>query len=958
MMVAMVALIPGVAEAQFGLFGTNKVQYRRFDWRTLRGEHVDLYFYPEEDELARVALTYAEDSYRELEARFRRPVTSRIPLVVYASHYDFEQTNLLPFTPPEGLLGFTEFGRSRVALPFRGNYAEFRHTIRHEMVHVFQLATARLNNQLYPRLRGLGFPLWFTEGAAEYFSGGQDTQDDMLVRDLTQSGRLPSVSELNWASGGAVYAIGGDLVRYLAGRYGEWRLVQAFDDAWRYDSFDELLVSVFGRSLAEITAEWQYALRRRYYPMVEEQRPLALVGRKVAPLALKPVVWTPPGDSVPEVLYLSPRSGYTDVLARPLWGGRERSVVKGERTPQIESFHAFDSRMDITPAGMLVFSSRYMEHDALIFWDVRNRRLAGRYQFPDVVSMLSPAWAPDGRSVVFSGLSVSGSSDLYRIWLPEGRLERLTNDRYNDTDPSFSPDASRIVFSSDRTPFGSGGSMNLFVLDVPTRAVRYLTYGDWEDRGPRWADSNRITFTSDRRGVQDIYVVDSTGTGRRESGVPGGMYDPVWVPSAGSYVAGGFEGLQFNIYALRPQAPDSAAPDSLRLPGDSILARAGQPDSITLAAERRPAEWRWVELDDARYAGTEPARYEKRYSLDFAGAEAAITPGAGAVQGATFLITDMLQDNIVLFNLLAFQQGGNIGDLVGNLNGSVTYLNQSRRLNWGAGAFRLRGNFYEGDFDRLFRETSTGVFALVRYPLTRFTRIEGRMQLEYSNRTDFGFSDDLLDPVAFPSRRGLLTSNYLSYVHDNSLWVSTGPIDGARERFTGGIVTDLANARFDSWILSADVRRYLRTGLTTAFALRAFAYVTGGERPQRITIGGSYGLRGYPRYSYVSGTRAWMFNAEWRFPLTDYLSFGFPFGEWRFPGVQGAIFADIGQTSAPRTPARGVLGAYGFSFRMNVGFPLVLRLDLGWRYGALDDYSLPLDFRGSRFAAFWFGFNY
>src|SRR3954465_2292712 len=92
------------AQAQFGLFGPNKIQYHPFDWRTLHGEHVDLYFYPQEDEIARVALTYAEDSYTELEARFRHPVTSRIPIVVYASHYDFEQTNLLPFTPPEGLL--------------------------------------------------------------------------------------------------------------------------------------------------------------------------------------------------------------------------------------------------------------------------------------------------------------------------------------------------------------------------------------------------------------------------------------------------------------------------------------------------------------------------------------------------------------------------------------------------------------------------------------------------------------------------------------------------------------------------------------------------------------------------------------------------------------------------------------------------------------------------------------
>src|SRR5574341_667585 len=102
--------------AQFGYFGQNKIQYRRFDWRVLRGEHVDLYYYPEEEELGRVALAYAEESYDSLERRLNHAVLRRIPLIVYASHTDFEQTNILPFIPPEGLLGVTEFLKRRVAL--------------------------------------------------------------------------------------------------------------------------------------------------------------------------------------------------------------------------------------------------------------------------------------------------------------------------------------------------------------------------------------------------------------------------------------------------------------------------------------------------------------------------------------------------------------------------------------------------------------------------------------------------------------------------------------------------------------------------------------------------------------------------------------------------------------------------------------------------------------------------
>src|SRR3954464_13694635 len=171
------------AHAQFFAFGQNKIQYRKLDWRIIRGPHVDLYYYPAEAELAPAALAYAEGSYDTLSVQFGHDVAGRVPLIVYASHTDFEQTTGLPFPPPEGLLGATDFLKRRVALPFRGNFAEFRHTLRHEMVHVFQLDLQLESYDLAPRARRFNFPLWWSEGLAELWSAGQDARDEMVMRD-------------------------------------------------------------------------------------------------------------------------------------------------------------------------------------------------------------------------------------------------------------------------------------------------------------------------------------------------------------------------------------------------------------------------------------------------------------------------------------------------------------------------------------------------------------------------------------------------------------------------------------------------------------------------------------------------------------------------------------------------------------------------------------------------------
>src|SRR2546427_4142517 len=209
--------------AQYGYFGQNKIQYRRFDWRVLRGEHVDLYYYPEEEELGRVALAYAEASYDALERRFNHAVTRRVPLIVYASHSDFDQANILPFIPPEGLLGVTEFLKRRVALPFRGSYAEFRHTIRHELVHVYQLSLAAQTFGRYPRFRQAGLPLWWTEGLAEFFSAGEDSRDEMVLRDMTIAGRVPPLPGFAYRYRGLRVPGGRRVPRLPAGRVGRWR---------------------------------------------------------------------------------------------------------------------------------------------------------------------------------------------------------------------------------------------------------------------------------------------------------------------------------------------------------------------------------------------------------------------------------------------------------------------------------------------------------------------------------------------------------------------------------------------------------------------------------------------------------------------------------------------------------------------------------------------------------------
>ena len=139
LLAALLTLAAGAdpAAAQFYRFGKNKVQYDEFRWQKMETPHFDVYFYAEEEELAGYAARMAEEGYDRLERVSGHTVQRRVPLIVYSSHIYFAQTNVIPNLLPEGVGGFTEFLKGRVALPLSGSLPEFERVLHHELVHVF-----------------------------------------------------------------------------------------------------------------------------------------------------------------------------------------------------------------------------------------------------------------------------------------------------------------------------------------------------------------------------------------------------------------------------------------------------------------------------------------------------------------------------------------------------------------------------------------------------------------------------------------------------------------------------------------------------------------------------------------------------------------------------------------------------------------------------------------------------
>ncbi|HXE81148.1 MAG TPA: hypothetical protein VNK41_10380, partial [Vicinamibacterales bacterium] len=656
-------------------------------------------------------------------------------------------------------------------------------------------------------------------------------------------------------------------------------------------------------------------------------------------------------------------------------------VVKGERSPEFESLHAFESGFDVTPDGMIAMVSKFLDRDALLIWSLKHKRLVGRYQWPDLVGLKSPSWDPTGQRVVFEGLSETGFSDLYTIDFRTQQRTALTHDHYRDADPDWSPDGRSVVFASDRTPTGHQGHANLVLIDVSTGRLRYLTFGPWLDRSPRWSpDGERIVFTSDRTGYFDLFDVDTQGNGRQLTKLSGGAFDPEWLPDGKGLVFMGFQNTSYAIY--RVAVPPDSTGTRIALADDAPPPPYGSAEVDGENGNGHAAGWTWESPGEARLAAARDRPYTswQQFTLDFAAADAIVAPGVGSAQGAQFLLTDMLGDHVIFGGISASQFRG-FQNLVDSFSGNLLYLNLKHRLNYGIGAFRFKGRFRDVAFD-VYDEETIGAYLIASWPFSKFRRIELQLGVEKSDRSDLedAFEDGIFgkttreDPRDL-TRRGILTTNYLSYVKDNTLWLPTGPIDGERFNVTLGLSSCFScttpspvtgepvkrAAVGENYSIAVDYRRYFRTSLQSAYAVRAFGFYSGGAIPGRWVLGGTNALRGYPRFS-LAGSRVWLVNQEWRFPLLNGMNLAFPFGTLRLPGVQGAIFTDLGSSwLESQDGAGGSWGSYGVAFRMSLGPPLVLRLDVGRRYRIGD--PPPVIFGGGdgfndTFVDFFFGYNF
>ena len=890
--------VPPAAAAQY--FGRNKVQYGSFDFEVLKTDHFDVYHYPAERAAAEQAGRLAERWYARLSKVLDHRLHGRQPLILYASHPDFEQTNAIGGELGEGTGGVTEILKRRIVLPLAGPLAETNHVIGHELVHAFQFDITGQGQGRFGVPGAARLPLWFIEGMAEYLSlGPVDPNTAMWLRDAAQHHKLPTIRQL-YDPRYFPYRYGQAFWAFIAGHFGDEIVGQILRKAGRSGDADGALLAVTGIRADSLALRWHAAIQADYAALTQESKSADAYGRLLVGGDRRPGLNVAPALSPDgsHLVFFSEKDLFSiDLyLAEGRTGEVTRRIIKTALDPHYQSLEFINSSGAWDATGnRLAFGAVSQGKAVLSVLDVGHDRVAREIRLPEIGEIFNPTWSPDGRYIAFSAL-VNGFTDLFRYDLQDSQLERLTNDAYADLEPVWSPDGRKIAFVTDRFSTSLAnldpGNYRLALMDVATGRIEPLPgFAEGKNIDPQWGpDAKSLYFVSDRNGISNVYRLDLgsralfqvTNLYSGASGITPLSPALSVAQQTGQLVFTVYQAAGFSLYTIDSPPVLAGTPVTgsvaARSPASPASPASPPPPAVLPPRDRMPSEIvaLMAQPDSGLPTDTEFAvkPYGPGLSLDYI-AQPYLAVGADRFGtfvggGASLYWSDMLGNRNLVTVL---QVNGGFKDV----SALVAYLNSRHRWNWGVVAQQVPyysgayGAGYETDGTNLYyieqveliRQINRQLAVVTAYPFNSVQRLEltaGVNNISFDRQLETRATSVTTGQVLFDTTAGLdhppainLATTSGALVFDNSFFGATSPVLGQRYRVEVDPTVGTIN-----WVgVLGDFRKYvmpLRPFTLAARVLHYGRYGSGAEDPRLAPL-----FLGYP--SLVRGYDYGSFSA-------------------------------------------------------------------------------------------------
>jgi hypothetical protein len=502
---SLVALLLGMTTVAANLSAQVAPNKRYF---TLRTPHFYIHFTSATEPTARRVAVDAERAYGELASELHPP---RGPIdVLISDDADFSNGSATPF-PTNRIIVYANPPIQSSSLRFTDDWGQM--VITHELTHIFHLDRTRglwkIGQDIFGRSPYLFpneySPSWLTEGLAVYyeshFTGAgriEGSEHRAIARASAIDRSFPSLSEASLGAprfpfGEAAYAFGSLFVDYLATTRGA-ASVRRFVEKSSADIIpfwiDLPARQGFGISFTRAYREWRDSLYGTLGKFSPAQPPLG--------------GWrdlTPKGSLVSNPRWLSDSSlAYTGTSGREVFaawsvdylGRRNRISRRNSESPQV-----------LLSDGSLLFAQLEFTSPYEVRSDLYVQRGGREHRLTWNERLSLPDARADGEIVAVH--TTPGATRLVRVSRDGRRIIPITTGSLDElwNEPRWSHRGDRIAAIRWRR----GGTSEVVVIDSVGRVLQVFASGHSVQATPSWApDDSAVLYSSDRSGSAHIYV--------------------------------------------------------------------------------------------------------------------------------------------------------------------------------------------------------------------------------------------------------------------------------------------------------------------------------------------------------------------------------------------------------------------------------------------------------------------
>lgn len=494
-------------------FGKNRVQYDKFDWQFFRFKDFEVYFYTGGQELAKYTAKYVNKRIPQIEKKLDYFLEEKVQLIIYNKHSHFQQSNIgLSTEEIYNIGGVTQIVDNKMFIYFEGDYAEFNQQIDQGLskVLIYQMMYGGNWREVLKNSTLLRLPDWYIEGFLSYQSNPEDPYIHSRIKDGIQSGLF---DKFNRIQGEEAIIAGHAMWNYIADTYGEnvfsnilymTRITRDINDGFLF---------VIGVSFKQFSKDWLNYYKNLYNSQTKatDKTNIPIDVKIKKSQVYQNLKADPTGNYV---AYSSNKEGQIRIFLYDRINDKRKKLFKiGHQLERITDY-SYPS-IDWHPSGKALSFVMEEKGEVLMYtYYLETEELIIQPLF-GMEKVLAFDYAQDGFQIVLSAV-YEGQSDLYLYNVVGNTQIKITDDIYDDLQPSFIDNSNQIVFVSNRT-MNTDTLKNLdelkeqkdiFVYDLKSNSIQRVTNTPDKSESFPMELANKISYLAPQNRLQQRFVAE------------------------------------------------------------------------------------------------------------------------------------------------------------------------------------------------------------------------------------------------------------------------------------------------------------------------------------------------------------------------------------------------------------------------------------------------------------------